>query len=113
MLYLKTDTLGHHEIMGDHDMGWSFSSLNPFKVASKIASSTVHLASGAINTVHHLYDKVTPNQLKSVLRWTPQGLVYRAGVSVAPATKAVLSKAVRWSPQGMIYQGVEHKLGTV
>jgi hypothetical protein len=110
MHYLKTDSTGRHEILDGDDVGFS---LNPFRAIANAASGMTHLASGAITTVAHLYQRVTPTDLQKILRWTPYGLIIRAGVKIAPATRRILGAAVKWSPQGMIYRGASYGLGKV
>ena len=62
-MYLKTDSLGHHEIMdGDLDdshLGWGWSSLNPLKLAKK-----------AVHEVTHPVDLLT-DAAKTAVRWNP------------------------------------------
>ncbi len=82
----------------------------PFHVIESAAKGIGHLATGAIKTADHFYEKVTPSQLKSVLRWTPAGLALRAGAKVAPDTLKILGSVVKWSPYGMVYRGARYEL---
>lgn len=109
------DDLGHDRghiggFREDTAIGFSLSDLNPFKVIKKAVSGVAHIYGGAIKDVSDLYKKVTPDDLKKVLRWTPVGLVIRGGQKIAPETQKILGTAVKWSPQGMIYRGVTHAL---
>ena len=86
---------------------------NPFKVVESIATDVAHLATGAIKDANAFYQKVTPSQLKSVLRWTPLGLALRGGAKIAPETLKVLGQVAKWSPFGMVYRGVRYELPKV
>ena len=67
-------------------MGW-----NPFKAVRKVASAATNIATKAVTIPFSIasksYNKITPKDLKKILRWTPEGLAIRAGVALAPGVK--------------------------
>ena len=89
--------------------GW-----NPFHAIKHGLEDVEHAAFKTIETPWNLtvkaYDKVTPKDLRSVLRWTPYGLVFRTGVKLERETKAHLATMVKWSPGGIMFRGIEYPL---
>jgi len=104
------------ESEGDDDLGWSlFSSIaKGLKKTGGALKSAENVAFKAVETPMHLaskiYENVTPSDLQKVLRWTPAGLVVRAGYKLEPHAKEALNQVVKWSPYGMVYRGAVHAL---
>jgi hypothetical protein len=84
-------------LRGSSDLGW-----NPFKAVASLTKKAITLP---FSLATKAQDKLTPNELKSIIRWTPQGLALRAGVQMTAADKKSLGKMVKWSPQGMVFRG--------
>lgn len=90
-------------------VGW-----NPFSAVTsavaKVTQTAVKAAALPFSLASKAPSKITPADLKAVLRWTPEGLVIRSGVKMTQATKDHLATTVKWSPHGMVFKGVEHPL---